>query len=194
MHTDTMKRLRCAKHNSKALLHIFVFSYRGHVPTMKFDYGETYANHTQKYFQDFRSKALETSKTNYCKGGYFPTFYSYNPDIAISARSRKWDRWLAEPRYALSTLDYDRKEELITFDKVRNLNNLCCIFAMYDTGNFSVPTALTSILLLLLFREPKHTENTTKINREKFTELTTSSCPHQPSNKLSSTFRCKNFC
>ena len=151
LHTETVKLLLCAKHSSKAILHIYIFSYRGHVPTMKFDYGETYANHTQKYFQDFRSKALETSKTNYCKGGYFPTFYSFNPDIAISARSRKWDRWLAEPRYALSTLDYDRKEELITFDKVHNLNKLCCIWSRchilfwYDTGNCSVPTTLESI-------------------------------------------------
>ena len=86
---------------------------------MKFDYGETYGGHTVKYFQDFRSKALETSKTNYCKGGYFPTYYSYNPDMAVGARTRKWDRWLNEPRYALTTLDYDRKEELIRFDKVR---------------------------------------------------------------------------
>lgn len=86
---------------------------------MKFDYGETYGGHTSKYFQDFRSKALETSKTNYCKGGYFPTYYSYNPDMAINARTRKRDYFLHEPRYALTTLDHDRKEGLINFNKVR---------------------------------------------------------------------------
>lgn len=91
--------------------------YRGHVPTMKFDYGETYGNHTVKYFQDFRSTTLDSSKSNYCKGGYFPTYYSYNPDIALSARSRKWDRWLQTPQYSLSNVDHDRKEDLIKFDK-----------------------------------------------------------------------------
>ena len=87
---------------------------------MKFDYGETYGNHTEKYFQDFRSKTLETSKTNYCKGGYFPSKYSFSPDIAVGARTRQWDRWLQEPRYQLTTLDYDRKQELIDFDRVAN--------------------------------------------------------------------------
>ena len=85
---------------------------------MKFDYGETYGNHTAKYFQDFRSSALERSKTNYCKGGYFPTYYSYNCDLATEARTRKWDRWLQNPRYSLTNYDHDKREELIRFDKV----------------------------------------------------------------------------
>ena len=85
---------------------------------MKFDYGETYGNHTTKYFQDFRSTTLDSSKSNYCKGGYFPTFYSHNPDIATEASTRKWDRWLQAPRYSLTNRDHDRQEELIRFDKV----------------------------------------------------------------------------
>ena len=93
-------------------------SYRGHVPTMKFDYGETYEGHTYKYFQDFRSKALETSKSNYCKGGYLPTIYSYNPQIAHAGRKANRERWLRAPRYTLTDIDYDRKEELINFEKV----------------------------------------------------------------------------
>ena len=92
--------------------------YRGHVPTMKFDYGETYGNHTAKYFQDFRSSALEKSKTNYCKGGYFPTYYTHNPDMAIGHRTRQWDRWLQEPRYTVHPHDHDRREELTNFDRV----------------------------------------------------------------------------
>ena len=85
---------------------------------MKFDYCETYGNHTVKYFQDFRSSVLNSSKSNFCKGGYFPTFYSYNPDLATEARNRKWDRWLQVPAYSLSNTDHDRREELIRFDKV----------------------------------------------------------------------------
>lgn len=91
--------------------------YRGHVPTMKFDYGETYGNHTAKYFQDFRSSALDQSKSNYCKGGYFPTYYSHNPDIAIGQRTRQWDRWLQEPRYTVHPHDHDRREELTNFHR-----------------------------------------------------------------------------
>jgi len=85
---------------------------------MKFDYGETYEGHTYKYFQDFRSKALETSKSNYCKGGYLPTIYSYNPQVAHAGRKADRNRWLRAPRYTLSDIDYDRKEEIIHFEKV----------------------------------------------------------------------------
>lgn len=105
-------------HNATYTPPRFMPGYRGHVPTMKFDYGETYGNHTAKYFQDYRSKALDTSKTNYCKGGYFPTYYSYNPDLAVEARTRKWDRWLSEPRYSLTTYDHDKREQQIKFDKL----------------------------------------------------------------------------
>jgi len=105
-------------HNSTYIHPRFMPGYRGHVPTMKFDYGETYGNHTTKYFQDFRSSALDTSKSNYCKGGYFPTYYSFNPDIATEARTRKWDRWLQAPRYSLTNRDFDRQEELTRFDKL----------------------------------------------------------------------------
>lgn len=95
-----------------------IYSYKGHVPTMKFDYGETYGNHTAKYFQDYRSKTLESSKSNYCKGGYFPTYYTHDPDLVIGNRTRTRDRWLSAQRYTLNNLDYDRREELINFDKV----------------------------------------------------------------------------
>lgn len=98
---------------------IYVDRYRGHVPTMKFDYCETYGNHTVKYFQDYRSSVLNSSKSNFCKGGYFPTYYSYNSDLATEARTRKWDRWLQVPAYSLSNMDHDRREELIQFNKVR---------------------------------------------------------------------------
>ena len=85
---------------------------------MKFDYGETYGNATAKYFQDYRSKTLDTSKSTYHKGGYFPTQYSHNPDLVIGNRTRTHDRWLTAPRYSLTNVDHDRKEELIRFDRV----------------------------------------------------------------------------
>ena len=85
---------------------------------MKFDYGETFGNHSAKYFQDYRSKTLESSKSNYCKGGYFPTYYTHDPELVIGNKTRTRDRWLAAPRYTLTNLDYDRREELINFEKV----------------------------------------------------------------------------
>jgi len=88
------------------------------VPTMKFDYAETYGNHTAKYFQDYRSRALESSNSNYSRGGYFPSFYSYNGNSAVEARSRKWDQWLQSPHCRLSNVDHDNREKLINFAKV----------------------------------------------------------------------------
>ncbi|KAK3748831.1 hypothetical protein RRG08_065338 [Elysia crispata] len=96
----------------------FMPGYRGYCPTIKYDYGETYGNHTAKYFQDYRSSVLNSSADPYCKGGQFPTVYSHNPDLVISNRTRTRDRWLQVPRYRLSNVDHDRKEELYQFDKL----------------------------------------------------------------------------
>ncbi len=40
----------------------------GHVPTTQFQYGETFGNATAKYFQDYRSEALNSSKSLYARG------------------------------------------------------------------------------------------------------------------------------
>jgi hypothetical protein len=93
-------------------------SYKGHVPTIKFDYGETYGNHTARYFQDFRLHALDTSQSNYSRGGYFPSYYSNNGNLAVEARTRTDDRWLHNPNYRLSNVDHDRQEHLGQFQKV----------------------------------------------------------------------------
>jgi len=92
--------------------------YRGHCPTTKYDYGETYGNATAKYFQDYRSDVLNASADPYCKGGDFPTYYTHKPETVISNRCGNRDRWLHAPKYSLSNIDYDRKEELISFDKL----------------------------------------------------------------------------
>jgi hypothetical protein len=96
----------------------FMPGYSGHVPTMKFDYAETYGNHTAKYFQDFRLRALDTSKSNYCRGGYFPSYYSNNGNLAAEAQTRKLDRWLSTSNYQLSSTDHDRQEHLLRFQKL----------------------------------------------------------------------------
>ena len=57
------------------------FSYRGHVPTIKFAYADTFGHETAKYFQDVRNDALRSSRTIYNKGGNFPTVFSHNPDL-----------------------------------------------------------------------------------------------------------------
>lgn len=111
-----MRPPRGALHNNAALI---VSSYTGHLPTMKLDYAETYGNHGVKYFQDFRSRALEKSKNNISRGGYFPSIHTFGPDPAVESRTRLWDRWLQTPRYRLHNEDHDRREELIDFCKVR---------------------------------------------------------------------------
>lgn len=85
---------------------------------MKFDFGESYGNHGAKYFQDFRFHTLDSSRTNMCSGGMFPTAYSCSPNIAVESRTRKWDRWLLAPHYRLYNQDHDKREELIAFSKV----------------------------------------------------------------------------
>lgn len=96
----------------------FMPGYRGYCPTIKYDYGETYGNQTAKYFQDYRSSVLNSSADPYCKGGSFPTVYSHNPDLVISNRTRTQDRWLLAPKYQLSNVDHDRKEELYQFNRL----------------------------------------------------------------------------
>lgn len=95
----------------------FMPGHDGHIPTMKFDFGETYGNHGAKYFQDYRFHTLDSSRTNMCSGGMFPTFYSCSPNIAVETRARKWDRWLLAPHYRLYHQDHDKREQLIAFSK-----------------------------------------------------------------------------
>ncbi|XP_059178398.1 protein FAM166C A-like [Physella acuta] len=96
----------------------FMPGYRGYCPTTKFDYGETYGNQTAKYFQDYRSSVLNSSADPLCRGGSFPTVYSHNPDLVISNRTRTQDRWLLAPKYQLSNVDHDRKEEIYQFNRL----------------------------------------------------------------------------
>lgn len=92
--------------------------YKGHCPTLKFDYGETYGNATAKHFQDYRSETLNQSKSPYANGGQFPTVYSHNPDMVIGARDRTNERWRTAPNYALSSVNHDRKDELDSFNQM----------------------------------------------------------------------------
>ncbi|XP_060571520.1 ciliary microtubule inner protein 2C-like [Ruditapes philippinarum] len=105
-------------HNSTFIPPRFMPGYRGHCPTTKYDYGETYGNATNKYFQDYRHEVLNASHDPYARGGEFPTYYTHKPESVISARGRTRDRWLAAPKYSLSNVDFDRKEELKSFDSL----------------------------------------------------------------------------
>jgi hypothetical protein len=42
--------------------------YGGHVPTISSQYGETFGNATKKYFNDYRSEVLNSSKSLYSRG------------------------------------------------------------------------------------------------------------------------------
>ncbi|XP_067329126.1 ciliary microtubule inner protein 2C isoform X2 [Anolis sagrei] len=91
--------------------------YRGHVPNVTFSFGDTYGNATMKYFQDFRSKALDASGTPYAKAGQFPTLFSRDPGLVLCARTEGWDRWHHTPVYSRFNLDFNRSEELKEFYK-----------------------------------------------------------------------------
>lgn len=97
----------------------FFYRYQGHCPTTKYDYGETYGEATSKHFQDYRSRVLSASADPYCRGGDFPTYYTHRPETVISNRARNRDRWLLTPKYSLTNVDFDRKEELKSYDRVK---------------------------------------------------------------------------
>ncbi|KAL5019707.1 hypothetical protein ScPMuIL_002599 [Solemya velum] len=105
-------------HNATYIPPRFMPGYRGHCPTVKYDYGETYGNATSKYFQDYRSDVLSKSSDPYCRGGQFPTYYTHNPENVISARTRTRDRWITAPKFSLSNVDFNRKEEIYKFDQL----------------------------------------------------------------------------
>lgn len=105
-------------HNANYIPPRFMPGYRGHCPTVKYDYGETYGNATAKYFQDYRSDVLHRSSDPYCRGGHFPSYYTHSPENVISARTRTRDRWISAPKFSLSNVDFDRKHELYQFDNL----------------------------------------------------------------------------
>nr|XP_033791776.1 protein FAM166C [Geotrypetes seraphini] len=92
--------------------------YCGYIPNRLYTYGDTIGNAGLKYFQDFRSAALNSSKSPYYQGGHFPTLYSNNPDLVIGNRSRGLDRWLHTPNWYRFNVDFDRMEELNEFYKL----------------------------------------------------------------------------
>ncbi|CAF0816520.1 unnamed protein product [Adineta steineri] len=89
--------------------------YRGHVPTTQYQYGETFGNATSKYFQDYRSEALNSSKSLYARGGYFPTPYTHQPELVMSDRRRSRDQYLYIPKYSLNNTNVDRTNEIRKF-------------------------------------------------------------------------------
>jgi hypothetical protein len=93
-------------------------SYRGHVPTVNYQYGGTYGQATEKYFQDYRSEVLSSSKSLYARGGYFPSSYSNNPESVINHRKISRDRYLFNPKYQLNNTDFDRTQEINRFYQV----------------------------------------------------------------------------
>jgi hypothetical protein len=97
----------------------FICSYRGHVPTVNYQYGGTYGQATEKYFQDYRSEILSTSKSLYARGGYFPSSYSNNPESVINHRKISRDRYLFNPKYQLNNTDFDRTQQINRFYQVR---------------------------------------------------------------------------
>lgn len=103
------------------MISLFLYSYSGYTPRIKYTYGETFGNTTGRWFQDYRAATLNTSKERMGRGGDrflpFPTYYTNNPDHVLGARTSSRDRWLAAPKYKLLNLD-DRDESIKKYDKV----------------------------------------------------------------------------
>lgn len=85
---------------------------------MAFSLGGPYGTTSLKYFRDHRNAAVERSHVALRQGAHFPTFFSPNPDLALSNGSRPRDRWLHMPSYTRFNLDNDRSTQLTRFYQV----------------------------------------------------------------------------
>ena len=88
------------------------------MPTINFQYGDTFGNASRKYFSDYRNEVLNSSKSLYSRGGYFPSSFSNNPELAANYRKKTRDTKLFEAQYELNNYNYTRTKELDTFYKV----------------------------------------------------------------------------
>ena len=103
--------------------------YRGHVPTVSRQYGETFANSTRKYFNDYREQVLNSSESLYSRGGYFPSSYSNNPELAVHHRRLQRDQNLFTPKYELANYNFDRTRDIGTFYQARGSTS-CSFFVV----------------------------------------------------------------
>ena len=128
---------------------LFLHSYSGYTPRVKYTYGETFGNTTGRWFQDYRAATLNTSKERMGRGGDkflpFPTYYTNNPDHVLGKRTSSRDRWLAAPKYKLLNID-DRDLAIKKYDKV-------CFLSPEAFFKPKKHSSQVSRLLVTLFRE-----------------------------------------
>ncbi|TNN16829.1 UPF0573 protein C2orf70 isoform 1 [Schistosoma japonicum] len=94
--------------------------YRGHCPSEKFDYGQTYGAYTCKRFQDYRSTVLQSSKTPYKNEGSFASFYSNDPENLLYNRIKDRGRYDGRFYCQLYNKDDRRSNEIGNFELQTN--------------------------------------------------------------------------
>ncbi|XP_046877232.1 protein FAM166C A [Hypomesus transpacificus] len=92
--------------------------YCGHVPNIKNRYGDTFGNATIKYFQDFRSSTMSSSKSPYNRGGMFPSVYSNNGLLVSAHRAENREWALSMPYWARYNVDLNRHETIKNFGQL----------------------------------------------------------------------------
>ncbi|KAI7799660.1 putative UPF0573 protein C2orf70-like protein [Triplophysa rosa] len=80
--------------------------YRGHVPTTKFMYGETFGNSTLKHFQNSRSETMASSKS-----------HCYTGDVSVmTLRSHMHTKFPTVPYWVRYNIDFKRQNEINDFN------------------------------------------------------------------------------
>jgi len=97
--------------------------YKGYVPTLRYTFGETFGNATEKYFADYRSRVLSNSISPARKTGTplceLPDIYT-DPKLVMTNRDRTQARWTAPPNYRVVNYSADmtnRNQDIQKFNQ-----------------------------------------------------------------------------
>ncbi|XP_058235711.1 protein FAM166C B [Hemibagrus wyckioides] len=92
--------------------------FTGHVPSMKFLYGDTFGKASIKYLQDVRCASMASHASEYSKGGMFPCIYSNDGSLITVHRSHNRYPAFCPTYWARYNVDFKRQGEIKLFNQL----------------------------------------------------------------------------